>query len=150
LRLVADIVNGHAQLGVLFYYHGILAPFPLTMVLDTGATCSCLLPDHVYYFRIPYLNLRDSPGESNMARGRVRSKILPNVDLYIPVLGGPDSDQDQIWPIHFDEFDIIPPLRGHVPEPRHRVVSLLGMDVLSSFDSWKWDRDRRRVYLDTP
>jgi hypothetical protein len=36
-----------------------------------------------------------------------------------------------------------------VPEPRHRVVSLLGMDVLSSFDSWRWDRDRRRVYLDT-
>ena len=69
MRLVADIVNSHAQLGVLFYYHGILAPFPLTMVLDTGATCSCLLPDHVYYLRIPYLNLRDSPSEIQYGAG---------------------------------------------------------------------------------
>lgn len=150
MRLVADIVNGHAQVDALFDYRGILAPFPLTMVLDTGASCSCLLPDHVYYFRIPYTQLEDSPHEASTAGGRVRTKILPDVDLYLPVYGGPLNTRKQVWPIHFNEFEVIPPLRRHMPEPRHRVVSLIGMDVLSSFNVWRWDWDRKKVYLDTP
>ena len=80
----------------------------------------------------------------------MRTKVLPDVDLYLPVLGGPLNTRRQVWPIHFDEFEVIPPLRRHMPGPRHRVVSLIGMDVLSSFNVWRWDWDRKKVYLDTP
>jgi len=61
MRLVANIVDMHAEVNAVFNYHGILVPFSLTMVLDTGASCSCLLRDHVRQFGIPFNKLNDAP-----------------------------------------------------------------------------------------
>ena len=90
MRLIAKIRGVHAQIDCLLNYRGILAPFPVTMVLDTGASCSCLLPDHVHYFRIPYQELTDADRPINTASGIVTPKILPNVDLILPIKTGPN------------------------------------------------------------
>lgn len=149
MRLVANIVDMHAEVNAVFNYHGILVPFSLTMVLDTGASCSCLLRDHVRQFGIPFNKLNDAPWSSNTVSGKVTSKLLPRVDLYLPVLTGPDLSHNQMLPFHFDYFEIIPPKRCRPGRPSHRVVSLLGMDVLRYFKNWEWDWDQFKVYLDT-
>ena len=149
MRLIADIDGMHAGVGVLLDYSGILAPFALTMIIDTGATNACLLPDHVHYFRIPYRRLSNARDPSTTVSGRIVPKLLPNVDLFIPVKTGPLHTRDELWQVHFDEFHILPPSRRRLPEPRHRVVSLLGMDVLQYFKNWKWNWGLRKLILET-
>ncbi len=148
MRLIAEIIGVHAKIDCLLDYRGLLAPFPVTMLLDTGASCSCLLPDHVHYFRIPYQNLADADRPINTASGRITPKILPNVDLILPVRTGPYHSQTILWKISFDEFQIVPPQRRHVPQPRHRVVSIIGMDILKYFKKWQWDWNASELILD--
>ena len=148
MRLIAKIRGVHAQIDCLLNYRGILAPFPVTMILDTGASCSCLLPDHVHYFRIPYQELTDADRPINTASGIVTPKILPNVDLILPLKTGLNYSQAILWKIFFDEFQILPPPRKHIPQPRHRVVSIIGMDVLKDFKKWLWDWNSSELVLD--
>lgn len=148
MRLIADLNGVHAEIDCLLDHRGILAPFPVTMILDTGASCSCLLPDHVHYFRIPYQELSDSDDHINTASGRVIPKILPNVDLFIPVRTGPNYSQANLWKKSFDEFNILTPPRRYRPRPRHRVVSILGMDILKQFKKWQWDWNSSKLFLD--
>ncbi len=147
MRLTAELNGVHATVNGLFSYPGILAPFGLTFLIDTGATCSCLLRDHVYYFGISYTNLPDAGGGTETAAGWINPKILGQADIYLPI-----SDTEDELPtlrrIHFTDFQILPPPRRHSPEPRHRVVSLLGMGVLQNFTDWRWNWDSRKLVLD--
>ncbi len=148
MRLIARINGVHGLIDCLLNYTGILAPFPVTMLVDTGASCSCLLQDHVYYFEIPYRRLADGNEPIRTASGRVTPKILPNVDLILPVRTGPDHSQTGLFKIHFDEFRIIPPQRRFRPVSRQRVVSIVGMDVLRLFKNWQWKWDALELVMD--
>jgi len=148
MRLIARINGMHALIDCLLYYPGILAPFPITMLVDTGASCSCLLQDHVHYFQIPYNRLADADNHVSTASGRVIPKILPNVDLILPVKNEPNFTQTTLCTIHFDRFQILPPSRRYVPILRNRVVSIIGMDVLREFKRWHWDWNSSELILD--
>ena len=148
MRLVAEINGVHATVNGLFSYPGILVPFSLTFLIDTGASCSCLLRDHVHYFGINYSTLPDMGYSTETATGHVSPKNLGEADVYLPISETPE-DEPVLRRLHFDDFQILPPPKRHSPEPRHRVVSLLGMDVLKSFTKWSWDWDKRQLILDS-
>ena len=148
MRLTAEINGVHATVNGLFSYPGILAPFGLTFLIDTGATCSCLLRDHVYYFGIPYTTLPDLDEGTETAAGRINPKILGDADIFLPI-SETENDEPTLRRIHFTDFQILPPPRRHSPEPRHRVVSLLGMDVLRNFTKWSWDWDSEELILES-
>ena len=147
MRLVAELNGVHATVNGLFSYPGILAPFYLTFLIDTGASCSCLLRDHVHYFGINYPTLPDTGYSTETASGRVNPKNLGKADVYLPISEGPE-DEPILRRIHFDDFQILPPPKRHTPEPRHKVVSLLGMDVLQNFTQWLWDWKQGTLFLD--
>lgn len=148
MRLIGRIDGVHALLDCLLDHQGLLAPFPVTMLIDTGASCSCLLKDHVHYFKIPYQTLPDADSPITTASGRTIPKLLPNVDLILPVRTDPPYTEITLLGFHFDEFQILPPKRRYVPRPRHRVVSILGMDVLRIFKQWTWDWNEQQLILD--
>ncbi|MCW4049812.1 MAG: hypothetical protein NWE89_08760 [Candidatus Bathyarchaeota archaeon] len=147
MRLEADLNVFHATVDALFTHPGILAPFGLTLLLDTGATRSCLLRDHVHYFGIPYQSLPKDREPTQTAAGEVTPRLLPKVDIFLPIKDS-EAEPARLRKFHFEEFQILPPPRGHNPEPRHRVVSVLGMDVLRRFTKWDWDWNSRKLILD--
>jgi len=147
MRLIAELNGVHATVNGLFSYPGILAPFGLTFLIDTGATCSCLLRDHVHYFGIPHTRLPDANDGTETAAGRINPKILGQAETYLPI-SDIEDDPPTLRRLHFTDFQILPPPSRHSPEPRHKVVSLLGMDVLQNFTKWSWDWESRKLVLE--
>ena len=148
MRLVAYVDDRrHAYINVLVEFHEHPQLEIATFLVDTGCTTTCLLQDHVLLFGINYSELLDAPGSSTTAGGRITPKLLPNVNIHIPVKTGLFNRENSFVKIAYDELRVMPPDQEHIPRPRNRVFSLLGMDILRQFKKWRWRRDR--LIMDT-
>lgn len=116
---------------------------PISLLIDTGATYTSLLPGDVIRLGIPYEKLKASRSRLAIAIGEVQPLLLNDVNLYVTVLEG---GVEQFLALNFETIRVIPPMKGYAI-PASGAYSLLGMDVLKHFSRWRFEGDR--LFLDS-
>ena len=111
---------------------------PITFLIDTGASYTCLLPSDVIRLEIPYDELEPSPFPSATALGEVRPRLLRDIKVYLTVI---DGGTEQLLILNFETMRVITPVDGYSIPPPSGAYSLLGMDVLRLFTKWSFEDD---------
>jgi hypothetical protein len=119
-----------------------IIPQPITFLIDTGCSQTCLLPDDVMRLGIEHNNLPIVTKTIITANGPVNLKLLTNVEVSIPVIGGLFENKRKIIKFPISELAFLPPNQFHKPLPTTMIFSLLGMDVLKFFPRWTWKKDK--------
>ena len=129
-------VEGYIQLENNFL------PQPITFLIDTGCSQTCLLPDDVVRLGIEHNNLPIVTKTIITANGPVNLKLLTKVEVSIPIVGGLFENKRKIIKFPINELAFLPPNLNYKPLPSNMVFSLLGMDVLRFFPRWTWKKDK--------
>lgn len=114
---------------------------PITFLIDTGCSQTCLLPDDVVRLGIDYERLPTITKTIVTANGPVSLRLLSNVEVDLPVLGGLLDKKKVLVKIPISQLALLPPGRNYTPLPPHMVFSLLGMDILQFFPRWVFKKD---------
>jgi len=117
---------------------------PITFLIDTGASYTCLLPSDVIRLGIPYAELKSSPSLLTTAIGEVRPRLLDRVNIYLTVIEG---GTEQFLALNFKNMRVIPPIEGRTTPAGGTAYSLMGMDVLKHFPRWSFEGEW--LFLDT-
>jgi len=113
---------------------------PVTFIIDTGCSQTCLLPDDVVRLGIDHAHLPTITKTIITANGPVALKLLANVEVNLPVLGGLFERKKALVKIPLSQLPLLPPGPDYAPLPRQMVFSLLGMDVLRYFPRWTFTK----------
>jgi hypothetical protein len=70
----------------------------------------------------------------------VSLKLLQNVEVDLPVVGGILENKKALIKIPLSQLPLLPPGSGYAPLPQQMVFSLLGMDVLRFFPRWTFKK----------
>jgi len=116
-----------------------LIPAPITFLVDTGCSATCLLPDDVIRLGIEHSLLPTVTKTIITANGPVILKQLHNVEISLPVRAGL-LDRDGYVKVPMQQLPFLPPGPNYKQLPTNLVFSLLGMDVLNHFTKWKWGK----------
>ena len=114
---------------------------PVTFLVDTGCSASCILPDDVIRLGIEHEALPTVTQTIITANGPVGLKLLKGVDLILPVLAGLLDNKRGYLRVPMESLAVLPPNLNHTPLPKELVFSLLGMDVLRLFPRWAYKKD---------
>ena len=112
---------------------------PVTFLIDTGASATCLLPDDVRRLGIDHSRLTSGKKAIVTATGPVDLKTLPEAIVSLPCKAGLFNRLSKVS-IPFENLPIIPPKPDQRPLPEDLVFSILGMDILSNFPKWKFNK----------
>jgi len=118
---------------------------PIIFLIDTGCSETTLLPDDVIRLSIDWQNLPEKDQDVMTASGMIRSRVLRDVDVFLPAEVGVVDSTSMEYQIHYDNIDIMPPRSERLnsdPEHPRDCFSLLGMDVLINFKKWRWESDK--------
>ena len=147
MRLVARVRPEWNQAyvqGTIKFQH---IPFrvPIIFLIDTGCSETTILQDDVIRLGIDWKYLPEKNQDVMTASGKIRSRVLNDVDIFLPAEVSVVDNTPREYQIHYDKIDIMPPRSEHqnldLERPRD-CFSLLGMDVLSNFRKWRWESDR--------
>ena len=140
MQLVAKIDQmRQAKLEAFIRLPEIPTPEPITFLVDTGCSATCLLPDDVIRLNIKHESLPTVMKSIVTANGPVSLKILPNVIISLPVRRGL-LDRDGYVHVPMSQLSFLPPGLSYKALPSNLIFSLLGMDVLHRFPRWRWGR----------
>jgi hypothetical protein len=140
MQLVAKIDQlGQAKLEAFIRLPGILIPEPITFLVDTGCSATCLLPDDVIRLNVKHENLPTVMKSIVTANGPVSLKVLQNVGISLPVRRGL-LDKDGYVHVPMSQLSFLPPSPNYKALPSNLIFSLLGMDVLHHFPKWRWGK----------
>ncbi len=117
------------------YFHN-----PVTFLIDTGASATCLLPDDVRRLRIDHSKLASGKKAIVTATGPVDLKTLPEAIVSLPCRTGLLNRPGKMS-IPFENLPIIPPTPSQRALPDELVFSIIGMDILSNFPRWKFNKN---------
>ena len=118
---------------------------PIIFLIDTGCSETTLLQDDVIRLRINWHNLPEKDQDVLTASGRIRSRVLSDVDIFLPAEVSVVDNSSMEFQIHYEKIDIMPPRSGHLDsdlEHPRDCFSLLGMDILINFRKWRWESDK--------
>ena len=115
---------------------------PITFLVDTGSSQTCLLPDDVVRLGVDHASLPTVTKTIVTANGPVALKLLRNVEVDLPVVGGILENKKALIKIPLSQLPLLPPGSDYVPLPQQMVFSLLGMDVLRFFPRWTFKKGK--------
>ena len=143
MQLKADLdPNFHAHIIGLLRCSQFEHPKFVHFVVDTGCSITTLLGDDVTRLSINCHGLQQT--DCNTANGMIRSYLLPQVDIILPIQHGLFGQQVRLTSFHLENAQCNPPTP---PQPTAtlipmQTVSLLGMDILRFFKNWKYTRNK--------
>ncbi len=114
----------------------------ITLLVDTGSSNSCLLPDDVARLNIDHLSLQSVTKTIVTAKGPVDLKVIHQAEIILPVLAGLLDNKRGYVSFPMESLAVLPPGPDFKPLPKELVFSLLGMDILIHFPRWSFGRDR--------
>lgn len=115
---------------------------PVTFLVDTGCSNSCILQDDVLRLGIDHDSLQTVTKTIVTANGPVNLKVIQRAEVVLPVLAGLLDNKRAYVSFPMENLAVLPPGPNHAPLPKELIFSLLGMDVLSHFPRWSFGRDR--------
>lgn len=132
------------------------APLPIAVrisfIVDTGCTCTSLLPGDVERFAINYgINYKSFPNlpyKTMTAGGKITSKIIQNATIYLYDEISRQAKKFTLSfiimnPPHQSWYEIFKSyLFQKEPLKKRDVYSLLGYDVLSQFNSFRFKSNK--------
>ena len=140
MQLVAKLDSqNQARLEAFIRLPWTLVPEPITFLVDTGCSTTCLLPDDVVRLGVKHADLPTVTKSIITANGPVALKLLRNVEIALPVRTGLLDKEGQVN-APMSEIPILPPGPNFKPLPPALVFSLLGMDLLSHFPKWRFGK----------
>jgi hypothetical protein len=115
---------------------------PITFLVDTGASNSCILPDDVVRLDVDAGMLQTVTKTIVTANGPVNLKVIQNAEIVLPVFVGLLDNKKAYFSFPMDNLPVIPPQQNYTPLPPELVFSILGMDVLSHFPRWIFGKEQ--------
>ena len=115
---------------------------PITFLVDTGCSNSCILPDDVIRLNIDHSSLQTITKTIITANGPVNLKVIQNAEVVLPVQAGLLDNKRAFVSFPMENLAVLPPGSNYAPLPQGLVFSLLGMDVLSHFPRWSFGKER--------
>lgn len=115
---------------------------PITFLVDTGCSNSCILPDDVIRLNIDHSDLQTITKTIITANGPVNLKVIQHTEIVLPVKAGLLDNKRAFVSFPMENLAVLPPGPNYKPLPQELVFSLLGMDVLSHFPRWSYGRER--------
>lgn len=115
---------------------------PITFLVDTGCSNSCILPDDVAKLNIDPAALQTVTKTIVTANGPVNLKVIQNAEVVLPVFVGLLDNKKAYISFPMENLAVLPPGPNYAPLPKELVFSLLGMDVLSHFPRWSFGKER--------
>jgi hypothetical protein len=115
---------------------------PITFLVDTGASNSCILPDDVLKLNLDSSTLQTVTKTIVTANGPVNLKVIKNAEIVLPVFIGLLDNKKAYISFPMDNLPVLPPSPNYAPLPKVLVFSILGMDVLSHFPRWSFGKER--------
>jgi predicted aspartyl protease len=115
---------------------------PISFLVDTGCSQSCILPDDVHRLSIDHRNLQTVTKTIVTANGPVNLKVIKNAEVVLPVQVGLLDNKRAYIMFPMENLAVLPPGPSYSPLPKELVFSLLGMDILSHFPRWSFGKER--------
>lgn len=115
---------------------------PITFLVDTGASNSCILPDDAAKLGLDAGTLQTVTKTIVTANGPVNLKVIQNAEIVLPVFVGLLDNKKAYLSFPMDNLPVIPPQQNYAPLPPELVFSILGMDVLSHFPRWSFGKEQ--------
>jgi len=115
---------------------------PVTFLVDTGCSNSCILPDDVIRLGIDHGNLQTVTKTIVTANGPVNLRVIQHAEVVLPVLVGLLDNKRAYVSFPMENLAVLPPGSNYAPLPKELIFSLLGMDVLSHFPRWSFGKER--------
>lgn len=115
---------------------------PVTLLVDTGCSNSCILPDDVLRLGIDHEVLQTVTKTIVTANGPVNLKVIQRAEIVLPVQVGLLDNKRAYVNFPMESLAVLPPGPQYAPLPKELVFSLLGMDVLSHFPRWSFGKER--------
>jgi len=114
----------------------------IILLVDTGSSNSCLLPDDVVRLSIDHSSLQSVTKTIVTAKGPVELKVIHQAEIILPVLAGLFDNKRAYVSFPMESLAVLPPGPDFKPLPKELVFSLLGMDILIHFPRWNFGKDR--------
>ncbi len=115
---------------------------PITFLVDTGASNSCILPDDVAKLGVESDALQVVTKTIVTANGPVNLRVIPNAEIVLPVYVGLLDNKKAYLSFPMEHLPVLPPQQNFTPLPKELVFSILGMDVLSNFPKWIFGKEQ--------
>jgi len=115
---------------------------PITFLVDTGASNSCILPDDAAKLDVNSTTLQTVTKTIVTANGPVNLKVIQNAEIVLPVYVGLLDNRKAYLSFPMDNLAVLPPGPNFKPLPRELVFSILGMDILSNFPKWIFGKEQ--------
>ena len=147
MKLIAEL-NENKQAYLLGYIScsQLKKPQKINFYLDSGCTVTTLLDIDVVRLGLNWRNLKQTTCDT--AAGKAFPFVLPQVTILLK-----SFEDGKVWlnPFTLEEIHLLPPEDPTqiVPVQYEFAFSLLGMDVLANFSSWKFDYKNKKVILET-
>jgi hypothetical protein len=119
---------------------------PITFLVDTGASNSCILPDDVAKLGVDSQTLQVVTKTIVTANGPVNLRVIPNAEIVLPVFVGLLDNKKVYLSFPMEHLPVLPPGPSFTPLPKELVFSILGMDVLSHFPRWIFGK--KQLYME--
>jgi hypothetical protein len=115
---------------------------PISFLVDTGCSNSCILPDDVMRLGIDHGSLKTVTKTIVTANGPVNLKVIQNAEVVLPVQVGLLDNKRAYITFPIENLAVLPPGPNYTPLPKQLIFSLLGMDILSHFPRWNFGKER--------
>jgi len=114
---------------------------PITFLVDTGCSNSCILPDDAARLFQDHSALIDVTKTIVTANGPVSLKAVHGAEVVLPVRVGLLDNKLAYITFPMENLAVLPPSPGYKPLPRELVFILLGVDILKSFPKWTFGKE---------
>ncbi len=115
---------------------------PITFLVDTGASNSCILPDDVAKLGVDSDTLQTVTKTIVTANGPVNLKVIQNAEIVLPVYVGLLDNKKAYLSFPMDNLAVLPPGPSFKALPPELVFSILGMDILGNFPKWIFGKEQ--------
>jgi hypothetical protein len=115
---------------------------PITFLVDTGASNSCILPDDVAKLGVDSDTLQTVTKTIVTANGPVNLRVIQNAEIVLPVYVGLLDNKKAYLSFPMDNLAVLPPGPNFRALPPELVFSILGMDILSNFPKWIFGKEQ--------
>lgn len=147
MRIIAEL-DEHKQPYLLGYIlcSQLDTPRKVLFYLDTGSTVTTLLDIDIVRLGLNWRNLEQT--ECDTAVGIACPYVLPSATILLKSI---DNNEIALNPFPLDIIHLLPPddPTTVTPVEYEFAFSLLGMDILQKFKTWKFNYEEKKVVLET-
>lgn len=146
MHVVATIDDETSQASLIGYLScdQFSTPRPVRFYIDSGSTITTLLSIDVVRLNLKWSHLKQT--NCDTAIGPAEPFVLPSAKVILKTI---DNQTEQLKPFPLGAINLLPPDDPCevYPVQYEFAFSLLGMDVLKEFKTWKWDWRKKQLLL---